>query len=288
MWALPRSGDGRWIIAQRPSNRTREQRGVLVLRRHHRPEARDAPEVARRRQRDERPATAVRGVGDRPLLAFGEPGEARVLAAPDLLGMVLGVGAEQGLRIERPAGHAVGAARDVELRDAAQVLDPREQDRLVADPGSARVEDRVGRIGHVGDGQDRVRFRPLEQHRVFGACHRVDVGAEGSARTPPRWFAPSMPPIAGASSRRPSSCAARASRCRRIAGPTVTGRVVPAASAAAADRSARMCSSATSHISVDSAPWFWFTPFGSRPSKPAPRAGSATATPTSLPPRNQA
>src|SRR6478672_8161698 len=53
-------------------------------------------------------------------------------------------------------------------------------------------------------------------------------------------------------------------------------------------RMRRMCSAAVSHMRVDSAPWLVFTPVLVRPSKQAPRAGSAIRTPRSFPPRNQA
>jgi hypothetical protein len=82
----------------------------------------DGPEVAGHRERDEGSATAVGGVGDRPLLALGQPRDARILTAPDLLGVVVDVGAQQRLRVEGPAADAVAASRDVELRDPAQVL----------------------------------------------------------------------------------------------------------------------------------------------------------------------
>ena len=52
----------------------------------------DRPEVARHRQRHERPAPAVGGVGDGPLFALREPRQSRILAAPDLLRVPLRVG----------------------------------------------------------------------------------------------------------------------------------------------------------------------------------------------------
>ena len=85
----------------------REQRRVLVLGRHHRAEPADAPEVARHRQRDERSAAAVGGVGDRPFLALREPGQPRILAAPGLLGVAVDVGAQERLGIEAPVRDAV-------------------------------------------------------------------------------------------------------------------------------------------------------------------------------------
>ena len=87
MWALPRSGDGRWIIAQRPSIRRGKSAASLSSGGMTGAEPADRPEVGRRRQRHERTAPAVGGVGDGPLLALRQPGQARVFAAPDLLGV---------------------------------------------------------------------------------------------------------------------------------------------------------------------------------------------------------
>ena len=69
---------------------------VLVVGRHDGPKTHRLVEVAGHCQRDERAPVAVCGVGDRPFLALGQPGEARVFAAPDLLGMI-GIGRQQGV-----------------------------------------------------------------------------------------------------------------------------------------------------------------------------------------------
>src|SRR5450759_757907 len=53
-------------------------------------------------------------------------------------------------------------------------------------------------------------------------------------------------------------------------------------------RMPRTCSRAVSHMSVDSAPWLWFTPAVVRPSRQPPSSGSAIARPRSFRPRNQA
>ena len=107
MWAQPRSGDGRWIIAQRPPMRRGNSAASLSSGGIDRAEPADAPEVAGHRQRDERPAPAVRRVGDRPFLALGQPGQARVLAAPDLLGVAVDVRARAAARVEAPVRDAV-------------------------------------------------------------------------------------------------------------------------------------------------------------------------------------
>ena len=228
------------MSAQRFAEAAREHRRVLVLGRHDRPESADGSEVARRGQGHQRAAPAVRGVGDGPLLAFRQPGQARVLAAPGLLGIADRPPARsRGSGSKRPAGLAIGAARDVELGDAAEILDANEEDRLVADARGARVEDAVGRVGDVGCGQDRVARGPLEQRT--GA--RVTAGAT-RGRSASRWRR-----------HEPWRRHERRTARRPTAGATRGWR----------PRIARMCSAAMSHISVDSAPSFVVDAVGFEP-----------------------
>ena len=141
----------------------REEGRVLVLRRHRRAEPLDRPEVLGRCERHERAAPAVGGVGDDPLVALFEPRQAGILAAPELLRVALGIGAQQRLGIEPPAVDAVLAPGDLEVGDAAQVLDPQQQDRLVIEEGCARIEDGIGGIRQVGRRDDRIVLIALEQ-----------------------------------------------------------------------------------------------------------------------------
>ena len=159
MCAPPRRGEGRWIMAHRPSMRSGKRAASLSSGGITGPSRLTVRKSPRHGQRDERSAPAVRRVRDRPFLALRQPRQARVLAAPDLLGVALDIGAEQRLGIEPPAADTIGAARDVELGDAAQVLDPGQQDGLVADARRSGVERRVGRVRDVIRRQDRI-LRP--------------------------------------------------------------------------------------------------------------------------------
>ena len=226
------AAQGRRAMDHRPAaaEPDREERRVLVFGRHGRPEAGDGPEVPGHRERHERPAAAVGGVRDRPLLALGEPRDARILAAPDLLGVALDIGAQQRLGVEPPVRGAVRAPRDMQLRDPAHVLDAHEEDRLVTDARRGRVEHGVRGVRKVRGRQDRVGLGPPED--LVRSRHAIFVTNEPAVR-----------------------CDSDRPVLRVRTGVRATSL-----------RTARMCSAAVSHISVDSAPWFVFTPCGVRPS----------------------
>ena len=67
---------------------TRQERGVLVVGLHDEAEALEAAEVLGERERDAGAALAERGVGDRVLAELLDEGDARILDAPQLLGIV--------------------------------------------------------------------------------------------------------------------------------------------------------------------------------------------------------
>ncbi len=172
MWAPPRSGDGRWIIAQRPSNRCGKRAASLSsggMTGPIRSTVRKSRVIA---SDTSGPRRLYAVYSDRPCVAFRQPGDAGILAAPDLLRVSLDIRPEQHRVVEAPVADTVPAAGDLELGDAPQVLDAGQQDGLVAHPCRRRVEDRVGGIGQVDRAQDRVVTRPLEQHRVMDAGHR--------------------------------------------------------------------------------------------------------------------
>ena len=163
MCAPPRKRRGSVDHRPAPVEPAREQRGVLVLGRHRRAEPADLLEVARHRQRDQRPATAVGGVGDRPLLAFREPGQAGVLAAPDLLGVASGSGASSGSASNRQSVTPSALRATTQVRDAPQVLDPHQQDGVLAHRAAPGLNTELARYGSMGDRQDRVGGVALEQ-----------------------------------------------------------------------------------------------------------------------------
>ena len=151
MWALPRSGEGRWSIAQRPPKRRGKSAASLSSGGMTGPLRRTSVKSRGHGQRDERTPPAVGRVGDRPVLELRQPREARILAAPDLLGVALRARArEQRLGSNRQSDDAVarcGRPRRCEMPRRSSTRT--QQDGLVADPGGARVEDRVGAVGEV-------------------------------------------------------------------------------------------------------------------------------------------
>ena len=213
-----------------PVESTREQRGVLVLRRHHR--TRPARRSGSRWSSPGRPSARAgcRPYRRSPTARRSQPRQARVLAAPDLFGVVA-IGREQRLVVERPVRDPIRAPRDVELRDPSHVLDANEEEATLPTWAAPALNTEFARTAHrPRSGSDC--GRTLEE--LVRCLHRAADTASAlvAARPPTRPW-----------------------------------------------RRARIRSAAISHISVDSAPWFRFTPSGVRPSKPAPRSGSATARP---------
>src|SRR3990172_5153091 len=148
-----------------PVDPTRKERGVLVLWRHDRAKLSTLGEVVAQRERDERTASAVGGIGDRPCIELRQPGQARVLAAPDLLRAGIRLRRDERRLVKSPTCHAVAAACGQQVRDTAQVLDPDQQQRLTTDEPRPGVEDGVRAIWQLVDGDDRVERVPGEDVR---------------------------------------------------------------------------------------------------------------------------
>jgi hypothetical protein len=69
----------------------RQQRGILVIGLHHQPAALEGPEVLGERERDAGPAPAEGCVGHRIAPELVDVGDPRVLDAPQLLGIAIGI-----------------------------------------------------------------------------------------------------------------------------------------------------------------------------------------------------
>ena len=146
--------------------------GVFVLGRHDWPEADERLEIDGRGQRDQRADRRKGRVGDDPLLAIGDPGDAGVFHAPRLFRVIHRIGREGGLGIDPPVGDAVGTAGHTEVGMAATVFDPHEQQRGGADLAGARIEDGVDRVGPVIGREDRITLVAAEQFGVMLRLHK--------------------------------------------------------------------------------------------------------------------
>ena len=150
-----------------PVDAPRQQRRVLVVRLHHQPAALERAEVLGERERHAGSAARERGVRDGVLAQLGDVGDARILDAPDLLGMMLAIRQERRRRIDHPPIDAVGGAGGAEMRVSASILHPaQEQRRAVGEQRRAWVEDAVRRIRPLRRRQDRIRVVPGEQRFV--------------------------------------------------------------------------------------------------------------------------
>ena len=76
----------------------RQECGVLVIRRHDDAVALETAKIFGQSQRHTGTAARIRSVGDDVLLQFGNESDARVLNAPDFLGIFLGLGIKVGSR----------------------------------------------------------------------------------------------------------------------------------------------------------------------------------------------
>ena len=128
-----------------------EEGRVLVLGRHHRAELADLREVVGHRQRDERAAPAVGGVGDGPVVALRR---ARSGAGPrsprsplDALGFGLrSAGSGSKRQSVTPSLLRATCRWEMPRRSSTR----RSRSVSSADQRRARVEDRVGAVGHAG------------------------------------------------------------------------------------------------------------------------------------------
>ncbi len=102
---------GHWPMDESPAsaNPMRQQRRVLILRRHDYAESIKAPEIFGERQGDPWAAAGKGGVGHRVLLEFRQIGDAWIFDAPDFLGIVHRICHQGGLGIDAPSADAHSA-----------------------------------------------------------------------------------------------------------------------------------------------------------------------------------
>ena len=173
----------------------REQRRILVLGRHRRAQPADLGEVAGHRQRHERSAAAVRRVGDRPLLPLREPRQPGILAAPDLLRVILGSRGEQ----RRRRRTASPTRRPRSARPTRCEMPRRSSTRArstVSSPTRAApgLNTELARYGSWRGRDDRVRGMALEQRGGVGVHglhprlmrQRCAIAGRSRARMPMR------------------------------------------------------------------------------------------------------
>ena len=146
-----------------------QQRGVLVVGLHDQAEALEAAEVLGERQRHAGPSSTERGVGhDVPTELFDER-DARVFDAPQLLGISLRIRTDSvGSASIDPAVDAVARSGGTQMRMAAPVLDPaQEQRRAVLKSRRPGVEHGVCRVRPVSRRQNGILGVPVEQDFVL-------------------------------------------------------------------------------------------------------------------------
>jgi hypothetical protein len=151
-------------VDQRPAavELAREQRGVLVLRRHDDASPLIRAEVPRGREADKGAHVRVARVHDHVLVAAGR--DPRVLD-PEPLRLRLDLRQQPPVGLDDPVRQAVGAAGHAEMGEARAVLDADEQEGLAAEPGDAGIEDRVDRVWPLGRGENRIPLVASEELR---------------------------------------------------------------------------------------------------------------------------
>jgi hypothetical protein len=144
----------------------RKHGGILVLRGHDRAEPVKREEVLGPGQRHQRPARGVGRIRNDPLAAILDPGQPRVFHAPRFFGKMDRVRSEARLRVDVPVRHAIVAPSHGQMGMPSAILHADEQHRVIADLTRAGVEHRMGRVGPVPGGEDRVGGVTAEQFRV--------------------------------------------------------------------------------------------------------------------------
>ena len=140
-----------------PIDSSRQKGGVLVLGRHDDAEPFEGLEVACEGQGHSGTAAREGGVGYGELLQLRDPGDARILDAPELFREFAGQRGHGGLRVDPPAVDAVGGARGAEMREAAPVFyATEEQGVAVREQRDAGVKDAVDWIGPVLAAEDGI------------------------------------------------------------------------------------------------------------------------------------
>ena len=141
-----------------------QQRGVLVIGLHDEAEALEAVEVLGERERHTGSSSTERGVGHDVLTQLLDEGDAGIFDAPQLLRVSLRIRSECGLGIDRPAIDAVARSGGTQMRMAAPVLDPaEEQGRAIPKSSRPGVEHRVCRVRPVSRRQNGIRVVSVEQ-----------------------------------------------------------------------------------------------------------------------------
>jgi hypothetical protein len=90
-----------------PAELHRKESSILIVGRHDRAEPLELLEVGGGGERDQRPTDGESSIGDGVVAGLLEPGDARILDAPDLFRIAVGIAGEGRLRIDPPVGDAV-------------------------------------------------------------------------------------------------------------------------------------------------------------------------------------
>ena len=138
-------------------NPSRQQRRVLILRRHDDAEPLKALEIPGQRQGDSWTASRKRRVRYSVLLEFRDVSDAGIFDAPYLFRIVVGVCRQRRFGVDSPSVNAIGGSRGAQVRQASPVFHPAEQQSIaVGQTDRSCVKDAVDRIRPVALRQDRV------------------------------------------------------------------------------------------------------------------------------------
>ncbi len=167
---------------------------ILVVGLHDESVPLEAFEVVGEREGHAGPTLAERRVGDGVLAQLVHEGDARILDAPQLFGIVLWIGTERRLSVDNPAVDPVRRASRTKVRQAAPIFDAtQKQGRAVAQAARARVENAMDWIRPVGRRQDGVLIVPVKEcfvdalHRHALTLLRATSGCNRDCGAPLRW-----------------------------------------------------------------------------------------------------
>src|SRR5271167_363905 len=162
------------------ANSVRQKSSVLVVRRHDDSVSLKRPKIHGEREGHSGTAFGVRGVGHGKLLQLWNVSDTRIFDTPKLFRIFIWIGHQSWCWIDPPSVNAVHRTRGTEMREAAAILHPAEQQRgAIRKQCCSGVKYAIDPIRPIFAGQNWIGGMPVKE-----SVGRVD-SVDGQSH---RWF----------------------------------------------------------------------------------------------------